>query len=318
MNSNLKLHELAHPKYRADIDGLRAIAVLCVVGFHAFPLLLKGGFVGVDVFFVISGFLISTIIYESMDKNTFSFREFYARRIRRIFPALILVMFACYMFGWFALLADEYSQLGKHIAAGAGFVSNLIFWQEAGYFDNEAHTKPLLHLWSLGIEEQFYIVWPLVLYLAWKINVNILLLCIIIAVISFLYNVYYVNGNNVSAAFYSPVSRFWELLIGSSLAYVMFRKISFSKSIVLYCNKLLVNPFHGRINEMQVMQLHNLQSIIGVSLIGLAVLLLDKESLFPGWWALFPTIGTYLIISAGPYAWLNHKVLSNRVLVWPY
>jgi hypothetical protein len=154
-----ELH-LTHPKYRADIDGLRAVAVLAVVGFHAFPNLVKGGLVGVDIFFVISGFLISTIIFDSLERNSFSFLEFYSRRIRRIFPALLLVLIASFSFGWFTLLADEYKQLGKHIAAGAGFVSNFVFWNESGYFDNTADTKPLLHLWSLGIEEQFYIVWP--------------------------------------------------------------------------------------------------------------------------------------------------------------
>jgi peptidoglycan/LPS O-acetylase OafA/YrhL len=157
---------LSHPKYRADIDGLRAIAVLSVVAFHAFPGSLRGGFIGVDVFFVISGFLISTIVFENLDSGTFSFATFYSRRIRRIFPALFLVLLASLAFGWFALLADEYAQLGKHVAAGTGFVSNLVLWGEAGYFDNSADTKPLLHLWSLGIEEQFYILWPLLLWLA--------------------------------------------------------------------------------------------------------------------------------------------------------
>jgi peptidoglycan/LPS O-acetylase OafA/YrhL len=158
--SNLHME---HPKYRPDIDGLRAVAVLSVVAFHAFPAWIKGGFTGVDVFFVISGFLISTIIFENLNRGTFSFGQFYARRIKRIFPALLLVLIASFSFGWFALLSDEYKQLGKHIAAGAGFTSNLLLWREAGYFDNSSDTKPLLHLWSLGIEEQFYIVWPFIL-----------------------------------------------------------------------------------------------------------------------------------------------------------
>jgi peptidoglycan/LPS O-acetylase OafA/YrhL len=145
------------PAYRADIDGLRAVAVLSVVGFHAFPTWMRGGYAGVDVFFVISGFLISTIIFEGLQRDAFSFVEFYARRVRRIFPALLLVLATCYVLGWFALLPSEYAQLGKHMAAGAGFVANLVLWGEAGYFDNAAETKPLLHLWSLGIEEQFYI-----------------------------------------------------------------------------------------------------------------------------------------------------------------
>ena len=121
---------LSHPKYRPEIDGLRGIAVLAVVIFHAFPSLVRGGFIGVDVFFVISGYLISTIIFENLDKGTFSFSEFYFRRIKRIFPALLLVLISCFAFGWFALLADEYKQLGRHIAAGAGFISNFILWNE--------------------------------------------------------------------------------------------------------------------------------------------------------------------------------------------
>lgn len=157
---------LSQPKSRPDIDGLRAFAVLSVVAFHAFPAWMKGGFIGVDVFFVISGFLITTIIFKNIDKGTFSFAEFYPRRIKRIFPALLLVLIASFAVGRFALLADEYQQLGKHIAAGAGFFSNFILWGEAGYFDNSAETKPLLHLWSLGIEEQFYIAWPLILWLS--------------------------------------------------------------------------------------------------------------------------------------------------------
>lgn len=147
---------------------MRAIAVLFVVGFHAFPLWIKGGFIGVDIFFVISGYLISTIIIVGLERNNFSFIEFYTRRIKRIFPALLLVLISSFAFGWFVLLADEYKQLGKHIAGGAGFVSNYLFWNESGYFDNAAETKPLLHLWSLGIEEQFYIIWPLLLWLAWR------------------------------------------------------------------------------------------------------------------------------------------------------
>jgi peptidoglycan/LPS O-acetylase OafA/YrhL len=159
--------------YRADIDGLRAIAVLFVVGFHAFPLYVKGGFIGVDIFFVISGYLITTIIISSLERNNFSLAEFYSRRIKRIFPALILLLIACFAFGWFALLAIEFQQLGKHISGGAGFVSNFLLWDESGYFDNISATKPLLHLWSLGIEEQFYIFWPFLLLLSWKLRLNL-------------------------------------------------------------------------------------------------------------------------------------------------
>ncbi len=214
MNSS----SLKHPKYRPDIDGLRAVAVLSVVGFHAFPSWVGGGFIGVDIFFVISGFLISTIIFDNLEDNSFSFIEFYSRRIKRIFPALLLVMISCFCIGWLVMFSDEFKQLGKHIAGGASFVSNFIFWGESGYFDTTAASKPLLHLWSLGIEEQFYIIWPLVLFLSWKLRFNLLAVSGMIALISFLLNLS-ILGEDAVAAFYSPQSRFWELLLGSVLAY---------------------------------------------------------------------------------------------------
>ncbi len=177
-------------EYRKDIDGLRAIAVFSVVAFHAFPKTLKGGFIGVDIFFVISGFLISRILINDLEEHTFRLRSFYARRIRRIFPALILVLLCCMLAGWILLLGDELNQLGNHIAAGAGFVSNLLMWSEAGYFDNAADTKPLLYLWSLGVEEQFYIVWPLLLWIAWRQRLfNITLLIFLGALASFVLNI---------------------------------------------------------------------------------------------------------------------------------
>lgn len=304
---------LTHPKYRADIDGLRAIAVFSVVGFHAFPNWVRGGFVGVDIFFVISGFLISSIIISSLQKGTFSIAEFYARRIKRIFPALILVMTACYVFGWFVLLPDEYKQLGKHIVGGAGFVSNFFFWREAGYFDNAAETKPLLHLWSLGIEEQFYIVWPPLIYLALKRRVNFLFLAITIVAISFSINVGIRLSDRVQD-FYSPLTRFWELMMGGILAYLTLQKINpWDKAMQMIRPAFGIAGTETKLTEISS---NNAQSVLGMLLIGLAVLLLTKDRLFPGWWALLPTVGSYLVISAGPHTWLNRKVLSHRVLVW--
>src|SRR3954468_5541226 len=148
-------------RYRADIDGLRAIAVLSVLAFHLFPGIARGGFVGVDVFFVISGFLISSVLMEDLDASRPLLLRFYLRRVRRIFPALIVLLAAILAAGWFLLLSREYAALGKHVAGGAGFVANILYWNEAGYFDRAASAKPLLHLWSLGVEEQFYLVWPL-------------------------------------------------------------------------------------------------------------------------------------------------------------
>src|SRR3984893_8246561 len=166
--------------YRPDIDGLRAIAVLAVIGFHAFPTWIRGGFVGVDVFFVISGYLISTILLTGMERGSFRFSQFYIRRIRRIFPALVVVLLACMVAGWLVLFSSEYKALGKHVAGSAAFVSNFVLWNEAGYFDKAAATKPLLHIWSLGIEEQFYIVWPLLLYLVWKRKAATLVLLLLL------------------------------------------------------------------------------------------------------------------------------------------
>jgi len=251
--------DLTHPKYRADIDGLRAIAVLSVVGYHAFPNWIKGGFVGVDIFFVISGYLISGIIIGNLENGTFSFAEFYARRVKRIFPALILVMAACYSFGWMTLLPDEFKQLGKHIAAGAGFVSNLFFWQEAGYFDHAAQTKPLLHLWSLGVEEQFYIIWPLLLFLAWKRKFNFLSLAISIATISFAFSVK-ISYGDINQAFYSPVSRFWELMTGGILAYMNLHKIQLWKQTLQPAVGVLGNDNSAR-RPAELMR--NAQSVLG-------------------------------------------------------
>jgi peptidoglycan/LPS O-acetylase OafA/YrhL len=303
--------QLPHPKYRPDIDGLRAIAVLSVVGFHAFPDKVKGGFIGVDIFFVISGFLISTIILGNLERDTFSFIEFYNRRIRRIFPALLVMLVASIAFGWFRLNSNEYQQLGKHIAGGAGFVSNFIFWGESGYFDSTAESKPLLHLWSLGVEEQYYIVWPFLLWLSWKIWKNkfsFLATTIALLVISFGLNISKVD-TNPSAVFYSPQTRFWELLVGAVLAHITL----YEQNIFDKVKKKLDSWFCLKANGNT---LHSVQSVLGVVLIVLGLLVITDEMLFPGWWALLPTLGTMLIISAGAQAWLNRVVLSNYVLVW--
>ena len=286
---------LLHPKYRPDIDGLRAFAVLSVVAFHAFPDVIGGGFIGVDIFFVISGFLITTIILENLEGSSFSFVEFYSRRIRRIFPALFLVLLTCYAFGWFALYASEYKQLGEHIAAGAVFLQNFVLWSESGYFDNSSDTKPLIHLWSLAIEEQFYIFWPLVLWSAFKKKLNILKVVILIFTISFVTNIFTV-GDNLIAAFYSPLSRFWELLIGAIWAYMVLSK-------------------KGVANKFSV-QYSNVLSVIGLFLIALALFILNKKSAFPGWWALIPTLGCLFLIAAGKDGLVNKKIFSNKLMVW--
>jgi peptidoglycan/LPS O-acetylase OafA/YrhL len=296
-NAIPKTTEIPNHQYRSDIDGLRAFAVLSVVLFHAFPEFITGGFIGVDVFFVISGFLISTIIFEKLEQGSFSFIDFYARRVRRIFPALILVLVTSFILGWCILFVSEYKQLGKHIAGGAGFIANFILWSESSYFDNLADTKPLLHLWSLGIEEQFYIVWPPILWAAWRLRLRILPIIFTIAIASFAWNLCSISIDPV-ATFYSPLTRFWELLIGSILAYV--------------------TVFHAKYPKLAVNSIAqaNTLSSIGFALFIAGLLLINKESGFPGGWALLPTLGAAFMIKAGPTAWFNRVVLGNSVLVW--
>ncbi len=274
--------------YRRDIDGLRAVAILSVLGFHTFPSLVRGGFVGVDVFFVISGYLITGIITAGLRDGRFSLRHFYARRVRRIFPALILVLTVCYAFGWLVLLADEYTQLSKHIAAAAGFSVNFALWAESGYFDTEGALKPLLHLWSLGVEEQFYIVWPFLLWLGWKRRINLLLLALSILAISLWLGVR-TTAADASAAFYSPLTRWWEVLVGGVLAL-------------------------GSTSARPAFE--DVKSSIGLLLIVAAVLGLSSGMPFPGWWALVPTLGAFLMIAAGPHAWVNRRLLSHPLMVW--
>ncbi|MDD5760438.1 MAG: acyltransferase family protein [Desulfobulbaceae bacterium] len=303
-------------KYRADIDGLRAVAVLAVVCFHAFPAVLKGGFVGVDIFFVISGFLISCILLANLQEGTFSYKEFYLRRILRIFPALIVVLSFCYVMGWFVLLPKEFQQLGKHMVGGAIFVSNLFFWQEAGYFDTSSETKPLLHLWSLGVEEQFYIVWPCLLLLAWKKRTNLLKMATFFIVVSFPVNVYALHIDDAVQAFYSPVARFWELLLGGLLAYIQLYTIPVEQYATQRINNLCNKVSSGSLPILNPVTLQNWFSILGAFLIFSAMIFVDRNHTFPGWWALLPTVGAFLVILAGPRAVVNRLILSARPMVW--
>lgn len=280
----------SHLSYRPDIDGLRAFAVLSVVLFHAFPSLLSGGFVGVDVFFVISGFLISGIMFKSLQAGNFSFSDFYARRVKRIFPALIVVLAASFAFAWFVLFNDELKQLGKHLLRAAAFLSNFILWHESGYFDNAAETKPLLHLWSLAIEEQFYIIWPLIVWALWRLKAWRWQLICTLAAASFVWNVYQ-SQHDLTHDFYSPLTRFWELLCGALLAY---------RSVVLCVSEKSVQ----------------LRATLGAALLVLAVVCIDADKRFPGAWALLPVMGAVLVISANGQAWVNRVVFSNRFAVW--
>jgi peptidoglycan/LPS O-acetylase OafA/YrhL len=306
-----------HPAYRADIDGLRALAILPVVAFHASSHWPKGGFVGVDIFFVISGYLISCIIFKSLATNDFRFNEFYAHRIKRIFPALILVLATCYVLGWFLLLPDEYKQLGKHIAAGAGYVQNFVLWQEHGYFDTKSDLKPLLHLWSLAIEEQFYLIYPLLIWAAWRSGANILTVVVVLGIASFTLNIVGINQYPVKT-YFAPQTRFWELMAGGALAY--FRVFQCRPAwLTCWPNSCIFNRLlFTRTPEGDARReaLASFLSIVGLVLILIALFGIHRRQPFPGWWALLPVTGTCLLILSGPAAWVNRNILARPLLVW--
>lgn len=284
--------------YRKDIDGLRAIAVLSVVAFHAFPQALSGGFIGVDIFFVISGYLISGILIDHLVTRKIDLKDFYARRIKRIFPALLLILISSYIAGFILLTPPEFKQLNQLILGGSTFSSNFILLKQSGYFDNAIETKPLMHLWSLAIEEQFYILWPIALIYAYKFKKNQGLLTIILLILgsSLYFNLSGIGGNPTQT-FYHPKSRFWELLIGALIAYVTIFQRNF---------------FLGQTNQLH----KNLISITGLALIAYGIFFIQPSSRFPGYLAIIPTLGTALVILSGPQSIISVKVLSNRLLVY--
>ena len=285
--------------YRPDIDGLRALAVAVVVAYHAFPLLLPGGFVGVDVFFVISGYLISGIILSALGEGRFSFAHFYARRIRRIFPALAVVLAAVLIGGWVVLYADDYQRLGRHVAAGAAFASNFVLWRESSYFDTAVELKPLLHLWSLGIEEQFYLAWPLMLVFASRWRRGPLALTLAIGTASFLIAIWTVRIDR-TPAFYAPWNRFWELLAGATLAC-----LEADAELRGYLTQVTARPL-----------VPNVLAIAGALMIAAGVILIDSTRVFPGLWVLLPVVGTFFLLVAGDRAWVNRRILTLRPVVW--
>lgn len=313
--NNINSEHLSHPTYRPDIDGIRAIAVLSVVIYHAFPDILRGGFAGVDIFFVISGYLISTIIFNNMERDNFNFIEFYERRIRRIFPSLLLVLLSCGIFGWIALFAGEYRQLGKHIAAGAGFVSNLVLWSESSYFDTIAETKPLLHLWSLGVEEQFYIVWPFFLWAAWKFKFKTSILITVILIASFAINLAF-RATDSAADFYAPHSRFWELLSGSTLAYLTIKHSNYLGNFTENLDARIFTFLSRYASIFNWIKIREISSFLGILIFILSFFLINKGKHFPGIWAVLPVLGTFFAIAAGSEARFNKIILSNRLVVW--
>jgi peptidoglycan/LPS O-acetylase OafA/YrhL len=276
--------------YRRDIDGLRAIAILSVVIFHLFPSILPGGFSGVDIFFVISGYLITSIVSKGIKNDQFSFSHFYAKRITRLLPSLFLMFGAVLAVGHFILLPDEYVNFGNHLLSGSIFISNFTLLRDIGYFSLDSEYKPLLHLWSLGIEEQFYLILPLLILIGQKLHKSIVFVGALL-LISFLLNLIYVQSSP-DQAFYLPQTRIWELLIGSVLALTQGRPLLIFK-----------------INR-------NILSAMGIILCVFSFYLMDSQSIFPGYWALLPTIGASLVILSGPQSTPNKFILSNRYSVF--
>ncbi len=283
-----------HLVYRPDIDGLRAIAVLSVVLYRAFPTALPGGFAGVDVFFVISGYLISLIVLKGLSHGDFSLREFYARRIRRIFPALLAVIAVCLFAGWHSLFPLEYKQLAKSSLTGLTFVANIGFWTETGYFGGDAELKPLLHLWSLGVEEQFYLAWPLVLMAAWRMGMRrITQLCVGLGLASLIASVA-LTPHYPEASYFLPFTRAWELLAGSLLA---------------------LSTYHQQLNWRSTHIRDGIGLLGFIALFG-GFFVIDSSRPFPGGWALLPVLGASLLIASGPPSIINRFVLSSKPLVW--
>ena len=290
-------------EYRDDINGIRAIAVLVVVIYHAFPALMPGGFIGVDVFFVISGFLITGNIIRDVDGGAFTFLDFYARRCRRIVPALAVVLAATWLLGAYLLLLPERHNLAKHIVAGATFTTNLVLWKEAGYFDTAAEMKPLLHLWSLGIEEQFYLLWPPILLLVsatrWRRGAAIWLLL----TGSFALNIALISHHAITT-FYLLPTRFWELLVGAALAHLQ-NGSNRSEAVVAGGRPPFADLGRSGWNAIATASI--------AALIATAFFINGRSS-FPGWWALVPTLATAALIYIGERAWVG-KALSWKPAV---
>lgn len=281
-------------KYRPEIDGLRALAVVPVILFHAGFELFGGGFVGVDVFFVISGYLITTIIHNDISADKFSFVSFYERRARRILPALMFMMAACIPVAWATMMSFDMWDFGQSLVAVSLFLSNVLFWAESGYFDQIAELKPLLHTWSLAVEEQFYVLFPILLLALtrfWKNKVFVtLLVLLVLSLAAAEYGSYYFP----EAAFYFLPTRAWELLIGAVVALHLLE----------------------RERDEVSSNIQNLLGLLGLVLIAGSVFLIDKSDRFPGLIALFPTIGTALIIVFAREDTVAGRILSQRVLVF--
>ncbi|MEM5493506.1 acyltransferase family protein [Hoeflea sp. AS16] len=275
-------------KYRAEIDGLRALAVVPVILFHAGFELFGGGFVGVDIFFVISGYLITTILVEDIENKRFSIVKFYERRARRILPALFFVMLVCIPFAWMWMIPSEMKDFSKSLVAVSLFASNILFWKQTGYFAADSDEKPLLHTWSLAVEEQYYLLFPVFLIFAWRFGKNRVFWTIVaMAAVSLMLSEWGWRSKS-SANFYLAHTRAWELFAGSISAFVVQRR---------------------------GVQHNNVFAITGLAAIVFSIFAYDERTPFPSVYALVPVLGVVLLILYAQKDTLPAKLLSTRAFV---
>lgn len=281
-------HISADIKYRAEIDGLRALAVLPVILFHAGIDAFSGGFVGVDVFFVISGFLITQILLNDLQAGKFSLVTFYERRARRILPALFFVVICCIPFAWLWMLPNQARDFSQSLIAVSLFASNFLFWSESGYFETAAEDKPLLHTWSLAVEEQFYVLFPLLLLFLWRRGSRVTLMGIAVTSVLSLLLSEWMQRSDPTGNFFLAPSRAWELMAGSMAAFWMQHR-------------------RPAPNDML--------ALLGIVLIMTVISVYDHTMPFPGLYAVPPVLGTVLIVlfSGGPG--VATRILGSRILV---
>jgi len=285
-------------KYRREIDGLRAIAVLPVILFHAGFETFSGGFVGVDVFFVISGYLITTLILNEREAGTFTIVGFYERRARRILPALFFILILCICFAWMWMLPQELADFSGSVASVPLFSSNILFWKQSGYFAPAVELFPLIHTWSLAVEEQFYLLFPLFIMLIWRYGRNVMFVAFVLVALASLFLADWAAYNHPAANFYLLPTRLWELMAGAIVAVYLLRKDADDTPA------LRLPPF-----MVQGMGMG------GLLLITYAVLAFDRDTPFPSFYTLIPIIGTVLIIAFAQQNTVVERVLSHKLFV---
>ena len=283
-------------KYRGEIDGLRAIAVVPVILFHAGFQSFSGGFVGVDVFFVISGYLITSIIVAERNAGTFSLVNFYERRARRILPALFFVLLACLPLAWQWTTPGDLRAFSKSLAAVSIFASNIEFWRDSGdYFAAAAELKPLLHTWSLAVEEQYYVLFPLLIIYLWPFGLRWMMGLLLAGALVSLAAAEWGSVRHPAGAFYLLPTRGWELLVGSFVAFSHFAR-----------DEVEIVSMNRAVGE--------LAGIAGFLMIAFAVFAFDRNTPFPGVYALIPTLGTAFVILFATQKTFFGRLLGSRPL----